>query len=364
MFVYKFIKNKYFFHFFCALLGTLSSFCNAQDNIQPAVHVLMPAYNANKFVLSAIRSVLDQNYSNFKLLIFNDGSTDETLKKIQILLKDKPVLKNRIYLRSMDSNVGVSQARTALIKWSKNTDPSAYIFWLDADDKYTNKSYISDVIQKIQATKADICLVNFSIIYEDESQKNNAAGLIKDKEKMAKIIKTILSSPTQSINPLELSELLETTSLGWVKCYAPTVVLPQPINCPFEDFVYMASLLEVNTITALPAENEPIQYLRRSNSICGQRKSKNFTNDIPNQLTKFFDVVLENSMHQKDQLQKVEMAQKFVSRKLMQYLDILEKIIEAKSNANIDQKTLEIYRKKGAAIEKYINEKIKTVVRS
>lgn len=364
MFVYK-IKNKYFFNFFCALFGMLSSFiCNAQDNIKPKVHVLMPAYNANKFVLSSIQSVLDQNYSNLKLFIFNDGSIDDTLKKIQILLKDNFALKNKIYLRSTDSNLGVSQARTTLIKWSKNTDPSAYIVWLDADDKYTNKSYISDVIQQMQATTADICLVNFSIIYEDENQKNNAAGLIKDKEKMAKIIKTILSSPKQSINPLELSELLEITSLGWVKCYAPTVVLPQPINCPFEDFVYMASLLNVNTITALPAENEPIQYLRSSNSICGQRKSKNFTDDIPNQLAKFFDVVLKNSMHKKDQLQKVQMAQKFVSRKLMQYLDILEKIIETKSNAEINQKTLEIYRKKGAAIEKYINKKIKTIVLS
>lgn len=46
------------------------------------VTVLMPAYNAEKYIADAIESVLRQSFSDFKLLIVNDGSTDQTQKVI------------------------------------------------------------------------------------------------------------------------------------------------------------------------------------------------------------------------------------------------------------------------------------------
>lgn len=362
--MYKFMKNKYIFVILYVLLGALGAgCCKNPENIMPPAHILMPAYNANKFILSAIESVLKQKYSNLKLLIFNDGSTDETFTTVKTLLKHNPMLKNKIYLKSIDNNKGVSHARTMLIKWSKNIAPQAYIFWLDADDQYTNKFFIRNVIKQMQKTNADLCLVNFSIIYENEAQKNNSKDIVKDQQKMKKIIKTILSTPNQSMDPMKLPELLEITSLGWVKCYAPTVQLPQPLNLPFEDFVYMAALLEANNITALPATNEPIQYLRRKDSVCGQRKSNNFTNDIPYQLKKFFDTVLEHSMHQQDQLQKLQMAKSFVSKKLIQYLELLEKIVEAKHNPEINQNTLKIYQQKAQYLEKHVNEQISIITK-
>ncbi|MBP9152852.1 MAG: glycosyltransferase family 2 protein, partial [Flavobacteriales bacterium] len=44
----------------------------------PLVSVLMPAYNAEKFIAVAIKSILNQDYSNWELLILNDASTDRT----------------------------------------------------------------------------------------------------------------------------------------------------------------------------------------------------------------------------------------------------------------------------------------------
>src|SRR4051794_28992126 len=46
------------------------------------VTVLMPVYNGERYIAAAIRSVLDQTFSAFELLIVNDGSTDETLEVI------------------------------------------------------------------------------------------------------------------------------------------------------------------------------------------------------------------------------------------------------------------------------------------
>lgn len=44
----------------------------------PAITVLMPAYNAAVYIGEAIRSVLQQSFTNFELLVINDGSTDNT----------------------------------------------------------------------------------------------------------------------------------------------------------------------------------------------------------------------------------------------------------------------------------------------
>jgi teichuronic acid biosynthesis glycosyltransferase TuaG len=45
---------------------------------QPLVSIIMPAYNAEKYIAEAIESVLNQDYTKFELIIINDGSKDKT----------------------------------------------------------------------------------------------------------------------------------------------------------------------------------------------------------------------------------------------------------------------------------------------
>ena len=45
----------------------------------PLLTVLMPVYNAEKFLAESINSILSQTYSNFELLILDDASTDNSL---------------------------------------------------------------------------------------------------------------------------------------------------------------------------------------------------------------------------------------------------------------------------------------------
>lgn len=50
---------------------------------EPMISVIMPVYNAQQYLREAIDSVLDQTFSDFEFIIFDDGSTDESLKIIQ-----------------------------------------------------------------------------------------------------------------------------------------------------------------------------------------------------------------------------------------------------------------------------------------
>ena len=89
----------------------------------PRVTVLMPAYNAAKYIAEAIKSVLEQSFTDFELLIVNDGSTDETVKII------KSFHDRRIVLVSQE-NGGVASALNLGL-----THASApYIARFDADD--------------------------------------------------------------------------------------------------------------------------------------------------------------------------------------------------------------------------------------
>ena len=51
---------------------------NQPEILGPLVSVSMPAFNAERYIGEAIESILSQTYTNFELIIIDDGSTDQT----------------------------------------------------------------------------------------------------------------------------------------------------------------------------------------------------------------------------------------------------------------------------------------------
>jgi len=90
---------------------------------KPLVSIIMPVYNGADYIGQAIESVLSQNYTNFELVIVDDGSTDNT-KEVVLQYNDDRI--KYIY----KENGGVSSARNRAIIQSKGQ----YIMPLDADD--------------------------------------------------------------------------------------------------------------------------------------------------------------------------------------------------------------------------------------
>ena len=89
----------------------------------PQITVLMPAYNAGKFIAEAIASVLGQTFGDFELLIINDGSIDNTLDVIKSFDNKRIRVINQ-------SNQGVAAALNVGLKNAR----ADYIARFDADD--------------------------------------------------------------------------------------------------------------------------------------------------------------------------------------------------------------------------------------
>ena len=90
----------------------------------PLVTVFMAAYNGEAYIEKAIQSVLAQSFTNFELLIINDGSTDRTLDIIHKFTDP------RIRLVHNDGNKGLTFTRNRGIEEAKGQ----YIAILDCDD--------------------------------------------------------------------------------------------------------------------------------------------------------------------------------------------------------------------------------------
>jgi glycosyltransferase involved in cell wall biosynthesis len=90
----------------------------------PKVSVIMPIYNAEKYVGEAIRSILRQTFKDFEFLILNDGSRDQSLHVIESF-KD-----SRIILINHKTNKGL----VAILNQGLKLARGQYIARMDADD--------------------------------------------------------------------------------------------------------------------------------------------------------------------------------------------------------------------------------------
>ena len=110
------------------------------------VSVIIPVYNAERYLNECIQSVLNNTYSNFELLCIDDGSTDKSLE----ILKKFACLDSRIKIITK-KNGGVSSARNIGL----HNCHGDYVMFLDADD-YLTQDCIETLIDELKKNNADI----------------------------------------------------------------------------------------------------------------------------------------------------------------------------------------------------------------
>lgn len=91
----------------------------------PTISVVVPIYNAEKYISKCVNSIIEQTYADFEILLINDGSTDKSLDLVESLSKQD----DRIKVINQ-SNKGVTKARSKGVRIAKGE----WICFVDSDD--------------------------------------------------------------------------------------------------------------------------------------------------------------------------------------------------------------------------------------
>lgn len=117
-------------------------------NMNPEISVIVPVYNVEKYLCSCIDSILAQTFTDFELLLIDDGSKDKSGK-----ICDEYARKDRRVKVFHKENGGVSSARNLGIDESNGE----YLFFVDSDD-IISSSYIDLFVNCIRKNDS-VCVV-------------------------------------------------------------------------------------------------------------------------------------------------------------------------------------------------------------
>lgn len=136
----------------------------------PKISIIIPVYNVEKYINKCIDSILNQTFTNFEVIIINDGSTDNS----GYICNNYAVADNRVKVFH-GTNKGVANARNQGIIKSKGE----YIIFVDSDD-YLEQNACKYLYEEAIKSKADVVLCGINIFYEDTDE--NEVILYNQKE--------------------------------------------------------------------------------------------------------------------------------------------------------------------------------------
>ncbi len=183
------------------------------------ISIIVPIYNAEKFVNKCVDSLLRQTKEEIELILINDGSTDNT-DKILREYKDKRIkyFKNK--------NQGIGKTRNFGIDKAKGK----YLMFIDSDD-YIEKDTCEKLFNKAENSKLDLVICNFYKIYDN--------GEVED----------IILPSFKNTTLKETPSLIRTINLSpWNKLYKTSLIKDNNIrfieNLKYEDAPFVSLAFE------------------------------------------------------------------------------------------------------------------------
>lgn len=122
------------------------------------VSIIVPVYNSERFILATIKTVQEQTYSNWELILVNDGSSDNSRRMIEEKAKED----QRIKVINLGKNTGAATARNIGINIAKGK----YIAFLDADDLW-NKEKLKKQIKFMKEKDYAFSFTGYQFANED-----------------------------------------------------------------------------------------------------------------------------------------------------------------------------------------------------
>lgn len=128
----------------------------------PLVSVIVPVYNVEEYIEECLGSIINQTYQQLEIIIVEDGSTDESPKRIQKYLTDDRI----IFIEQ--KNKGLSVARNT----GMTRATGKYILFVDSDD-YIDVSLLFDLVPLMEENQLDIIRFNGMAFTDGMEKKIN-----------------------------------------------------------------------------------------------------------------------------------------------------------------------------------------------
>lgn len=130
---------------------------------EPLVSVIMPTYNSCKYIEDSIKSVLEQSYRNWELIIIDDCSEDNTKEIVRKFQKEQ----GNIQYYKLEKNSGPAIARNRAIDMANG----AYLAFLDSDDLWTSDK-LKKQVEFMECNKYNFTCTSYDQIDEHGKNKN------------------------------------------------------------------------------------------------------------------------------------------------------------------------------------------------
>lgn len=133
---------------------------STSSSTRPSVSIIMPVYNAEKFLNDSVGSILRQTESDFELICFNDASTDGSLAMLKDLAdKDFAMTGTGGRMRVIDSPVNVKQGggRNRALREARGE----YVMFVDADDALREDA-VETCLKTAKKENADMVIFDYA----------------------------------------------------------------------------------------------------------------------------------------------------------------------------------------------------------
>ena len=210
--------------------------------------IIIPAYNVADYLENCVESILKQTYDNYEIIIVDDGSTDETGKVADELLKQSKQI-NVVH----QSNGGASKARNTGMKRATGD----YILFLDGDDFWSDSHFLKQIVSELTIKLVDFIIFGYSYYYDNE----------------------IKESPIS-----RLKDLGEATNYGlfngpnWNKCISKKLInkgLSFPEDLVSEDSLYCSSIMKRMESFSVITSTQYMYRQNRAGSLTNVVKERN-----------------------------------------------------------------------------------------
>ncbi|MGL4548992.1 glycosyltransferase family 2 protein [Eubacterium aggregans] len=124
----------------------------------PFISIVMPAYNAEKFIADSIQSVLKQTYQAFELIIIDDCSSDNTGLLVQSLVSKN----DKMFYSRNEQNLGVAETRNIGVSKARGD----WIAFLDSDDLWREDKLEKQVMLLKKVPSAKLLFTGSAFINE------------------------------------------------------------------------------------------------------------------------------------------------------------------------------------------------------